>query len=327
VLWRRESVAEMADDFLKNLPDSVEKNVRAWLAGTASLALSSKTYLARFAGGNAWMLDINELARIAVRGWSQGWTQERITAAIQSSTWYKSHVEQQRAWASLPAVDRQRKIEETALAMSQYWERVSGEHVDYHNFMADAEKVASGAVPQARWEYDQNEKALAIDESPLARERRQEEEAERQRPVDIENLTGQLELRARQEYLTPIDRDSARTWAEQIISNTSSEQDFLDWIRERSSTKFPQYAEKITQGGVPAQLFGDYLQLAREELESQAVTYDDPQVMGAIQQGMTLADFQTMIRKQPQWKTTRRAGDMAAGFAEQLLERFGKVAQ
>lgn len=94
---------------------------------------------------------------------------------------------------------------------------------------------------------------------------------------------------------------------------------------------YPAWSDKIQQGFDPADLFKPYLDSARNLLENDSITLDDPimqkitQAVGPDGKPATVPLYQAMemVRKDERWQYTDNARNAYANAGEDILRMFG----
>jgi hypothetical protein len=140
------------------------------------------------------------------------------------------------------------------------------------------------------------------------------------------------------DWLVPISDATLQTWTRQILRGDVPAEAFDSYLKEQAKSMFPGLAAAIDRGVTVRQYTDPYRQYASQILEidgnnidfvhdpvfSKALFNTDPKTGERTQ--MSLADWQTYLRKTPQYSKTAQATEQAAQFATTLAQTFGKVA-
>lgn len=129
-----------------------------------------------------------------------------------------------------------------------------------------------------------------------------------------------------------ISKDSIRQYVKRIAGGDATEDDVKAELRRTYlAGAYPAWADKINAGYDPADLFSPYLESAKELLEDNSLSLQDP-VMQKITQAVTpdgkpavlpLYEAQKVIRQDSRWQKTNNAYDTYARAGEDILRMFG----
>ena len=139
---------------------------------------------------------------------------------------------------------------------------------------------------------------------------------------------------ARQEYLTPVDRQTAERWAIKAYqSGTDVEDQWRSYLGSIAGTRF---GIDPGSGITPADVMSPVKMAIAEQLEREpdAIDFLDPQYRDVMQietsdgkfRPMTAHEAATWARGQDSFKTTKKAQDETASLVETMSKTFGKTA-
>lgn len=122
--------------------------------------------------------------------------------------------------------------------------------------------------------------------------------------------------------------------ARRIVQGTQTEQDFEDQMRKSAKTLFPQWAKQIDSGQTVADIASPYFQSMSTILEIPpgGVNLFDPTIKKALQYKdpktgansvKPIWQFETELRSDSRWKSTKNAQDSMMQAAHQVLSDFG----
>ena len=118
-------------------------------------------------------------------------TDQELDRLLQGTTWFQERTAGQLAWNDLSEAEQNQRVTETATRLGQVWFTYVGEAIDYRELAEDARKIASGEMGEGEWtESIAKQAALKNPDSPWARRLRDEEQAQNQYGVDVDNQTG-----------------------------------------------------------------------------------------------------------------------------------------
>lgn len=185
---------------------------------------------------------------------------------------------------------------------------------------AHVEAVASGKMGFGAWVASVVKPfALKIPESPWKRTLRDETEAQRQRPIDIENTARRVRETARKWGL-PWSEAMVQKWGREIVEGTKSDKDLLDTMEALARGVFPGLPEGVDTETFAAQYTDSYRQI----LEKEGSVFT-PEVQRALRAGKTVMDFERELTMTPEWQGTKNADQRAHALLGQVGELFGYV--
>jgi hypothetical protein len=119
---------------------------------------------------------------------------------------------------------------------------------------------------------------------------------------------------------------------QQIVGGKMTVQDVLSALQTQSAAKYPAYATQINQGMNLSDIADPYISRAQQLLESGPgqTNVNSPIIQNALQYtldgkptSMPMSDFETAVRKTPQWQSTDNAQNAFMATAHQVLNNFG----
>lgn len=129
-----------------------------------------------------------------------------------------------------------------------------------------------------------------------------------------------------------ISKDMIQNYVRKIQFGETTEDDVKADLRKTFMTgMYPAWADKINAGYDPADIFSPYLESAKQLLEDDSLSLQDP-VMQRITQGVNaegkpvvvpLYEAQKVIRQDPRWQKTDNAYATYASAADDILSMFG----
>jgi hypothetical protein len=223
---------------------------------------------------------------------------------LQATQWYQSRTQGELQWNSLPDAERAKQRDDMAARMVSTWFQFTGESVSMDdpritNYLED---VASGKTGFGAWtESVVKQSATANGESPWSRQVRDEQEAQRQRGIDVENTAQRVKDLARRWGLQWSDSEYQR-WAQQIVEKKSSEADVLEVMKDQAQVLFPwkqRDMETLTAAG-------PWMSTLERVLERQPDLMDS-QIQSAMSAGMSVWDFEKQLKNSADWLGTKNA--------------------
>ncbi len=130
-------------------------------------------------------------------------------------------------------------------------------------------------------------------------------------------------------------QDSIKNYAQLLVKGMATQDDYQNFIREQAISAFPAFTQQI-QGGVKVKdIANPYIQSMAQSLEMNPfdITLKDPLIKQALNgtnqdgkpSGLTVGDFQTMLRGDPRWRSTQQAQDKAMNIGRSVLRNMGVI--
>lgn len=289
----------------------------------AAVSLPGSNDLVSLYGWASAFADVPELKAILDQATSQQWTQDKITAAVMQSDWYRQRNANQVNWEiekRLHPQDAMQKANDLARSLQDKAAQIG--------FTLDNDRANNMAVEMLTngLSADQEQKAL------LAEYHYQPGGVAKGQTAAL--LDSMKKTAA--SYMVPVSDQSLAHWVDSIIHGTDTEDSFNEYIQTTAKGMYPALGGSISAGMPTSTLLDPYKQIAQQELGT-PVDMTDPKIYGALfstdpksgQRTMMNADqFRTYIRTDPRfgWNNTVNATNQAATFANQLAKEMGAVA-
>lgn len=130
--------------------------------------------------------------------------------------------------------------------------------------------------------------------------------------------------------------DSAiKNQAQLVVRKLAKTEDFENQIRQQAASMFPAYKTQIEAGATIRDVASPYMQMMSDELEIpfQGIDVVDPTIKSALNgvdakgkpAGLSLTDFQQILRNDPRWKSTAKAQSSAMTVGAAVLRDMGLV--
>lgn len=129
-----------------------------------------------------------------------------------------------------------------------------------------------------------------------------------------------------------ISKTAVRDYVQKISAGDTTEDDVKSDLRKTYlAGMYPAWADKINAGYDPSAIFSPYLNSAKQLLEDDSLSLQDP-IMQKISQYVgpdgkpavvPLYEAQQMIRKDPRWQKTDNAYATYSSVADDVLKMFG----
>jgi hypothetical protein len=130
-----------------------------------------------------------------------------------------------------------------------------------------------------------------------------------------------------------LSQQSIKNYAQLMVKGMATQDDFQNYIKEQAISSFPAYQQQIMGGVKVKDIANPYIQSMSQNLEMNPsdITLRDPTIMQAMNginqdgkpTGMTMGDFDTMLRGDPRWRTTQQAQNKAMNMGSAVLRAMG----
>ncbi len=239
---------------------------------------------------------------------------------LQQTKWYQNHTMGELEWNGLSAAEQQKRREQAMQQATDTWFQVAGERVDptdprVANYV---EQLASGKLGWGAFTSIVQKAARDNPESPFMRDTRAEQEAQRQRGIDIENTAQNVRDTLRKWGLSWTE-SNIQDWARGIVEKTKSDDDLMQSIKQQAAHLYPWKDPEMET----LQAAQPWLQVYEKRFDGKQGSLTDPLIQGALLKGTMPFDFDKEIKRSSKWLTTQNARDELIGAGYEVAKRMG----
>lgn len=241
---------------------------------------------------------------------------------LEGTKWWKQRTEAELVWNDLSPAEQRMRRQDAAVQMAQVWFQLTGQQIGIREMLDSrwVNDVASGKITIGWWsELVVKREASEDPNSPWSRTLRDEEEAGRQRGVDIENTANQIRDTLSQWGLQ-WNQATITKWAEGIMEKTRSDADFMEAVKNQAQQLFP-WKDREMDSTTAAQ---PWIQTYTRMMEREGSLFT-PQIQRALQSGMTAWDFEQELRRAPEWMSTQNGQASMDDVVADVGRIFGGV--
>lgn len=240
---------------------------------------------------------------------------------LQATDWYQSHTQKQLEWNSLSQAERDKQLGEAAAQAADTWFQYVGERIDPNDprISGYIEDLASGKMGFGAFSAIVRDQAAEVTESPWARTVRDEQEAQRQRGIDIEN-TAQKIRRSLERWGVQWTDSEVMRWAKDIVSNVASDDDLMNTIQTAAATLYPWKDPQQETIAAAQPWLATY-----ERVMEKTGSLNTPQVQQALTQGLSAADFEKTLKSTDEWVTTKNGRNELTSLVAAMGTKMGFV--
>jgi hypothetical protein len=226
---------------------------------------------------------------------------------LKTTKWYQTRTQAQIQWNDVSEAERQSQRQDTAARMAQAWLAMTGSTISTgaKEIQQHLEAVASGKMGFGQWtETFLKPRAKAIPESPWNRQLREEKEAQRQRPIDVENTVNTLRQTLTRWGLT-WDETKLHKYATGLRENTFSDDDVNQLIQNEAAVKYPWKKDKTMETIVAAAPWIDTYNTTMER-QGSLQTAEIRQALATSEEPWA---FEQRLKQSTAWSTTKNGED------------------
>lgn len=276
-------------------------------------------------GFQSLVLDDPQIKSIIKRAAKEGWTPDRVQAAIMKTRYWKTHSDSQRQWAQLKKSDPSTAKERLANAQESVSALAAYEGIDLGARLgAISEAVASGKVTSE----------AQIKRMILA-------EAQYNPTAAAGGLTAQAsQIKARgDDYGVSMTGQGAFDWAKKMEGGTADAGVIDEYLKQQAVSRFGSNATIVSaldRGQTVRQALDPQLAQVSDllEIDPDTIKLTDPKWSAILEQPdqqvglrvMTSAEAARWARSQDAYKKTANGQATAASLAESISKAFGNVA-
>lgn len=246
----------------------------------------------------------------------------QIEEAVRKTDYWQGQTDLAREWTGLSEGEQEFRVNEQATQLVRLWQTYLGQPIDiYNGELRDfARRIASGEIGQGFViETFLKPRALENPESPYSRQVREEEEAQRKRPVDIENRATQVRQQALR-WGVEMTGAQINQWANQLTELERSDEDLLTYLQKAATQLYPwKDPELETEQAAQPWL------AAHERVLGQQVSLMNADVQRALQASQSVPDYESSLRQKDEWIGTEDFKQRSTSVAEDLGRRMGFI--
>ena len=248
------------------------------------------------------------------------WTATKFQAALQNTSWYKTHSDQWRKTEAIRLGDKT-TYSASVTAAAEETKRMAAQM----GATLTPEQATALGETFYRGNYNQAQQQAALGQY-----------------VDTTGNSGgaaATALKSLQEYGANMgiqhDASYYSSAAKSVASGLSTVDDWTNDIKNEAKSLYVPYAQRIDQGATVKEMASSYVnQMATTlELDPSAINLQDPTIQKALKGTVDqktgvpvvqpLWDFDQSIKQDPRWAETKNANQLATNTAMNVLQSFG----
>lgn len=274
----------------------------------------------------AGFLNVPEIRAILIEaakadGTGQGWSDEKLTARISATSWWRDNADVSRNFYYLQQTD-------PASAEKAIQRKMAELKPEFEQLGSD---VSLRAIAEASLKYGWTD--AQVRENYVGHLQYDSDHAGLKEGSTVDLSADGLMQMARNDYFVPLNRQDAEKWAIEIYGGTKTKEQYEAYLQSLAQGRF---GDVIGQGMTPGQymapirnIIADTLELSPADVNlldqkwNEVLQHEDGK---GFTRPMTLSEATAWARKRPEFRYTKSAGDDAAQLAEQIAQKFGAVA-
>lgn len=237
---------------------------------------------------------------------------------LQATSWFQGRTSDELEWNSISEQERKKRLDETGARMVATVWQFAGVEVDTNDprIANHLEAVASGRLGFGA--FTQIVKDQAGDESPWQRQVRDEGEAQRQRPLDIEN-TAQRIREESERWGVQWSPETVSKWAKDMVEKNVSDEDLNKTLRDQANVLYGSWKPPEVETATAA---APWLETYRRVMETTGNLFT-PQVQQALVAGQGVFEFESALKKTDGWLNTKNGRDTISSAVSEMGQRLG----
>lgn len=296
---------------VQELASIKDPSFQAWFDKTLTVAT----------GGASWMTD-PEMRKIYAN-WivNPEISQEEIQAQIRATSYWQNHTDAQRQYQNASPADQAKMDAQAAADLVTQYFNVVGQQISITDPQLQqwAHAIASGTQSEG-YIIESYLKPIALQnpQSPWSRTIQNEEEAQRQRGVDVGNKTADVQDLFRR-WGVALSQAGAQDLANKLVTKQMSDADVLNQVKTQANVLYPWKPPDVDTETAA----GPWLQTYARVLEQPVPELSNDQVQRALTSGMPVYQFEQQLRSTPQWLQTKNASETLSSVASEIGKRLG----
>jgi len=264
--------------------------------------------------------DPSVLNVIAQRAARPDMSDQEFQNLLRGTTYWQQHTDMQRQYNDLSDAEKQKRRDDVAAQMAQTWFQYTGQPVDstdprLGNYV---EQLASGQMGFGAWtERIVKPQALDLANSPWARQIADEQKAERQPGIDVENTAQRIKDLARR-WGVQWAEGTYQDFGRKISTNEMSEADVLNAIKDQAQVLYP-WKNRDVETSVAA---APWVETYKRVMETDA-DLSTPKVAQAMSAGQSMWDFEQSLKQSSGWLNTKNAKETMVSTIAEAGRRMG----
>lgn len=268
----------------------------------------------------SFLNSVPELKQLFQEAVANSWDDTRFQAAITASKWYQTNSESARNAQVQKVIDPATYAQQVAQAKTEIMVQAAAEGASLSDSLAST--IASQQITYG-WNSDQVNQALAQYIKVAA-------------SGGFGGVAGQNAMSLNElahNNGVSLSPQTMQNLLQNVASNKTSVEDVQGLIRNMAASKFPALQKQIAAGENVSDLASSYTNAMQNTLETGpgSANLDNPLIQRALNgldqagqpTGMSVTDFQRLLRSQPQWAQTQNAQDSTMAAAHAILSSFG----
>jgi len=252
--------------------------------------------------------------------------------AYRNTDYFNNTTNKQKTWSGSSAAERQVQVANELGVITELWRIYTGQNLQlpqttaelsqnpvFKGWLTKAEQLAQGTISQNRL-LNQWLQPLAeqIDGSPWSRRLLEEERAGKQEVIDLETKKGEIRDVGNR-YGLSLSNEMISKYGNDIINNDLSDEELEEKLDAQSLTLYPN--KPI---GMDWVTYSDPWRRAHATLYETAMPdHTDKDLAKALQDGLSVSDYETSIRKTNRWLGTENARDSMISELSMAGRRMG----
>lgn len=238
---------------------------------------------------------------------------------LQATKWFQQRTSDELEYNSLAEAEKQKRRDEAASRMIATVMQYAGENVDAKdpriaNYL---EQVASGKMGFGAFTEIVKGSAKENPESPWSRQVRDEGEAQRQRPIDIENTAQRIREQA-ERWGLQWSPQTIQQWARDMVEKKLSDEDLNQTFRDQAAVLYPWKSPEMETATAAA----PWLETYRRVMEAPGSLFE-PDIQKALTAGQGVWEFEQELKKTPKWLATNNGQQSVEGAVAQMSRMMG----
>lgn len=246
-------------------------------------------------------------------------TEAELQNKLQSTQWYQQRTTMELEWNGLSAAEQDKRRQEAGVRAADTWFQYAGERIDPNDprVVNYIEGLASGKMGWGAFSQIIKQQALGMSESPYAREVRTEQEAQRQRGIDVEN-TAQNIRQTLERWGIQWTNNEIMSWAKRVVEKVASDDDLMQAIKQQAMVLYPWKDPEMETRQAAQPWLATY-----ERRMERVGSLTDPKIQAALIKGQQPWEFEQDLKRSDEWLGTRNAREEMVSVMSEASKRMG----
>lgn len=239
---------------------------------------------------------------------------------LEATAWWKTRSAGELEWNGLADGEKQKRRDDMAAKMADTWAQFTGEPItaDDPRIQNFVENLASGKMGFGSWtEQVVKKAALDVANSPYQRQIADEQKAQKQPGIDVENTAMNIR-KTLGDWGVQWSEGTIQDWARKIVNKDASDDDLLETLKDQAQIAYAWKPRDMSTKQAAAPWLETYGRVMEKDTD-----LTNPDVQKALTAGQPVWEFEQSLKKNSAWLDTKNAREQLTTLAGSVGKLMG----